>query len=84
VTVRNSGTAAMSITSITLTGTNAAFYTIASNSCGASLAAAATCTVSLTFNPPVGTTTGNKTATLSVQVGAPATSGSVSLTGNAR
>ena len=84
VTVTNSGTAAMSITSITLTGTNATFYTIASNSCGTSLAAAATCTVRLTYNPPSTTTTGSKTATLSVQVGAPATSGTVSLTGNAR
>ena len=84
VTVRNSGTAAMTISSITLTGTNSAFYRISANTCGASLAAGVSCTVSVTYNPPTTTTTGTKTASLSVQVGAPATSGTVSLTGNAR
>ena len=84
VTVSNSGTAAMTISSITLTGTSAAMYTIASNTCGASLAAGASCTVTVSFAPSRGTNTGTKSASLSVAVGSPATSGTVSLTGNAR
>jgi len=78
VTVSNTGTAALSITGITLTGTNANQFTISNNPCGISLAAGANCLVSLVFTP---STVGNKTASLSVAVAAPATTGTVALTG---
>jgi len=46
----NSGSSALSISSITLTGTNAADFA-QSNNCPASLAVNATCTVNVTFTP---------------------------------
>jgi len=50
VTVKNSGSAALTISSITIGGTNASSFT-QTNNCGASLAASASCTVSVTFKP---------------------------------
>lgn len=50
VQVQNSGTATLNITSITLTGTNAADYA-RTNNCGATLAAGAICTVDITVTP---------------------------------
>ncbi len=44
-----------------VSGTNAGDFAIASNTCGASLAGSASCTVSITFKP---TATGSRTATL--------------------
>ena len=45
-TVSNPGTATVTLSSITLTGTNAADYSISANTCGGTLAVGATCTVS--------------------------------------
>lgn len=50
VTLTNSGNAALSITSITLGGTDATAFSLSHN-CGASLAANASCTLSVTFTP---------------------------------
>lgn len=61
VTLTNSGTAAVTISSIAVSGTNAADFQIASKTCGTSLAAAASCTANITFGP---TATGSRSATL--------------------
>ena len=50
-TLTNSGQAALSISSITKTGTNASDFTITSNTCGSSLAAGNSCTITVTFTP---------------------------------
>jgi hypothetical protein len=50
VTVKNSGSATLSIAGITLTGTNPADF-VQTHTCGATLAAATSCTVSITFKP---------------------------------
>ena len=49
-TLHNTGNAALSIASIQLTGTNAAWFAT-SNNCGTSVAAGATCTISASFDP---------------------------------
>jgi subtilase family serine protease len=63
VTVKNSGTAPLTLTSETLTGTNASSFVISANTCTTSLAAAASCTISIEFKPA---TTGALTASLSI------------------
>src|SRR6202030_160176 len=63
VTVKNSGTAALTLTSETLTGTNATSFLISAKTCTTSLAAAASCTVSVEFKP---TAAGALTASLSI------------------
>ena len=60
VTLSNTGTAALSLTSIGTTGTNASSF-VATNACGTSLAAGASCVITVTFKPVVA---GNLTATL--------------------
>ncbi len=52
VTVKNTGTAALSLTSISLTGTNASSFLISAKTCGtAAMAVGASCTVSVEFKP---------------------------------
>jgi Beta-propeller repeat/Abnormal spindle-like microcephaly-assoc'd, ASPM-SPD-2-Hydin len=55
LTLSNPGNGALSITSITLTGTNTAAFTL-TNGCGSTLAAGATCNLSVTFTPSSATT----------------------------
>ena len=74
VTVSNTGAAALAITSIT----TAAPFAVATNACGATLAAGANCAVGVTFTPAA---LGAQTGTLNVVVGAPAANGTVTLTG---
>jgi serine protease len=62
VTIRNSGTVAISTMPITFTGTGANQYR-QTNNCPAIFVAGASCTVSITFAP---TSTGSKSARLSV------------------
>jgi hypothetical protein len=72
ITLSNSGTAALAITSIGFTGTNASSFT-ETNTCGTSLAAGASCGIVITFKPTV---TGTLTATLDVndnETGSPQT-----------
>jgi hypothetical protein len=77
VNVANTGTAPLSIGSIVLGGTNPSQFGLV-NGCGTSLAAGASCTVSVTFRP---TTAGPQGALLAVNVAAPAVSQVVTLTG---
>jgi FG-GAP-like repeat/Abnormal spindle-like microcephaly-assoc'd, ASPM-SPD-2-Hydin len=72
VTVRNTGTLAVSLSSVTIAGLNAADFAQA-NTCGSNLAGGASCQISVTFTPAAA---GNPVATLSVAdsaVGSPQT-----------
>ena len=51
VTIKNSGTATLNLTSETITGTNATSFIKSATTCGTTLAAAASCTVSVEFKP---------------------------------
>ena len=77
VTLSNTGNSTMSITSIAFTGTNAADFA-RTTTCGATLAAGANCSISVTFRP---TATGSRTANLSVSDNAPGTPHTIPLTG---
>ncbi len=77
VTLKNIGTASLSITSIAIGGTNPGDYS-ETTTCGTSLAAAASCTISVTFKP---TTTGTRSATLDVTDGGAGSPQVVTLTG---
>ncbi len=61
-TLSNTGNAALAITGITITGTNASSFA-ETNTCGASVAAGSSCTISVTFAPASAATL---TATVSV------------------
>ena len=62
VTLTNTGTASLSISAIAITGADLGDFA-QTHTCGASLAAGASCTISVTFTP---TTTGTRTASLGV------------------
>lgn len=77
VTLTNSGTSALAITSIAVTGTNASEFVFANN-CGTSLAAGASCTIHGHFAP---TALGAATASITITDNAPDSPESISLTG---
>jgi len=77
VTVTNSGTSALSLTSIALTGTDASSFVFA-NSCGTSLAVGASCAIHGYFAP---TTAGVLTATVSITDSATTSPQTISLSG---
>jgi len=76
-TLKNTGTAALSITGIAITGANPAAF-LQTNTCGASLAAGASCAISVTFTPA---TVASFSATLSVTDNATGSPHQVALTG---
>jgi len=78
VTFSNPGPAAAVFSSWTLAGTNAASYSISSNTCGLSLASGATCNVAVSFTP---SQNGALTATLVANDNAAGSPQMVSLTG---
>jgi hypothetical protein len=78
VTIKNSGTATLNLTSETITGTNVTSFIKSATTCAATLAAAATCTVSVEFKPAVA---GALSASLSVADNAGGSPQSVTLTG---
>src|SRR6266700_3943025 len=78
VTVKNSGTATLTLTSETLTGTNAISFLMSANTWTTSLAAAASCTVSVEFKP---TAAGALTASLSIADNATGSPQAVTLSG---
>ncbi|HEY2468693.1 MAG TPA: choice-of-anchor D domain-containing protein [Terracidiphilus sp.] len=61
VTLSNTGTSAISISSIAITGTNASDFAISSKTCGSTLIASSSCSVTMTFTPSVA---GTRTASL--------------------
>ena len=77
VTLSNTGTASLTINSIGITGANSGDFA-RTTTCGATLAAGANCSISVTFTP---TAAGARTATLTVANAAPATSPTVALSG---
>jgi hypothetical protein len=79
VTLRNTGTGAMTISSTTFTGTNAGDFS-RTTTCGATLAAGGSCTISVTFRP---TAAGARTATLSIADNAAGNPHTVPLSGTA-
>jgi hypothetical protein len=62
-TLSNAGNAALGISSVSLGGTNAAAFSIATNACGSSLAAGASCAITVSFAPSL---VGSEGAQLSV------------------
>ena len=62
VTLKNEGATALNFTAITVVGTNAGNFT-QTNTCGTSVAAGASCTISVIFKP---TATGTRTAAVSI------------------
>ena len=62
VTLSNTGTATLTLTSIAITGANGGDYS-QTNTCGSSVAAGASCTISATFTP---TATGTRNASITV------------------
>ena len=77
VTLSNTGNAALSITSIAVTGTNAGDFA-QTNNCGTSVAAGASCTINVTFTPAA---TGTRTGTLTITDNASGSPQTVGLTG---
>jgi hypothetical protein len=77
VTLKNTGTGALAISSVSFTGTSAAAYA-QTNTCGTSLAASASCTISVTFKP---TAVGAAPASLSIADNAAGSAQTVALTG---
>lgn len=78
VTVKNTGTTSLTLSSETITGTDATSFLKSATTCGSSLAAGASCTVSVEFKPAA---TGSLTAELSVADSASGSPQTVSLTG---
>ena len=74
ITLTNSGTASLSITSVVATGD----FSVTANTCTASLAAGGTCSISVEFTP---TAVGTRTGTLTVTDNAPTSPQVVSLGG---
>ncbi len=64
VTVTNTGTANLSVTGVSVSGTNASDFALGSNGCtGATVAPGATCTFTVTFTPGAG---GARSATVTI------------------
>ena len=78
VTLTNSSSSAIGISGIGITGTNSGDFYIGANTCGTSLAASASCTLSVYFRPVAG---GTRTATLTYTITAGSTPLSVPLSG---
>jgi hypothetical protein len=77
ITLRNTGTVALPITSLSFRGTNPLLFT-QTNNCGTSVATGASCTITIRFKP---TTTGPKIADLGVAAGGGAGTKYVTVTG---
>ncbi|MGA2277419.1 MAG: choice-of-anchor D domain-containing protein [Terracidiphilus sp.] len=77
VTLKNTGTAALTISGVSITGANAVSFS-QSNNCGTSLAVSATCTVSVAFQPAA---IGAASASLSISDNASGAAQTVSLSG---
>jgi len=79
VTFSNTGTGALSISSIGITGANSGDFS-ETDTCGSSVAAGTNCTISVTFKPATG---GTRNGTLSITDNANGSPQTVSLSGNA-
>ena len=77
-TLKNTGTAALTITSVGLAGANPGDFT-QSNDCPASLAANATCTITVTFSP---TAAGGRAGSVTIADDAPGSPHALTLSGS--
>jgi hypothetical protein len=77
VTLSNTGNAALSVTSIRVTGANAGDFA-QTNTCGSSVAASADCSISVTFKP---TATGARNAAIGIADNASGSPQSITLSG---
>jgi hypothetical protein len=77
VTLTNSGTAALTISSIAVTGTNSGDFTQA-NTCASSLAVSASCIINVTFTPAA---TGVRSASVSITDNATGSPHAIALSG---
>jgi hypothetical protein len=77
VTLTNTGSATLKISSIAVTGANSGDFSQQSN-CGSSLSAGANCTITVTFTP---TAPGSRSASVSVSDNAPGSPQSIPLSG---
>jgi len=77
LTLSNSGSETLSISSLTTTGANSGDFA-ATDNCGGSVASGTSCTISVTFTP---TAVGTRTAAISIADDAPDSTQTVSLTG---
>ncbi len=77
VTLTNTGSAVLYITAMAITGTNSGDFA-ETNTCGSSVNASATCTISVTFTP---TANGARAASVSITDGVTGSPQTVSLTG---
>jgi hypothetical protein len=80
VQVTNTGSVALTITSMQITGVNAGDFTVGNSSCNAPLAAGLTCVIDMIFTP---SNYGNRVATLTITDNAPGSPQSVALSGTA-
>ena len=78
VTLNNTGNAALTLTSIALTGSNPGDFA-QTNNCGSSVAAGASCSINVTFKP---TASGTRTAAVTVTDNATGSPQSTSLSGS--
>jgi len=78
VTLTNTGSAALSITSLVVAGANGGDFAEIANTCGSTVAAGGACTIGVAFTPSAG---GERTATLSITDNAPGSPQNVSLSG---
>ncbi len=78
VTLTNTGNAALSITSLAITGTNAGDFAEIADTCGGSVAAGGNCTIGIAFTPSA---VGQRAATLSLTDNASGSPQTVSLSG---
>jgi hypothetical protein len=77
LTLKNGTSSSLTISSVAITGTNSGDFAL-TNGCGASLAAAASCTINVTFKP---TASGTRSATLTVTDSGTGSPRTASLTG---
>jgi polyisoprenoid-binding protein YceI len=77
ITLTNTGNVTLNITSVTIAGTNSGDFT-QTNNCGATVAAGASCTLSVTFTP---TASGSRSGSLTITDNASPATQTVSLTG---
>ncbi|MDR3676720.1 MAG: choice-of-anchor D domain-containing protein [Acidobacteriota bacterium] len=78
VTLSNTGTATLNISSVAVTGANTGDFAMSSNTCGSSVAAGANCAISVTFTPAA---PGDRTASVTITDNAAGSPQTVSLTG---
>lgn len=78
VTLTNNGNASLNVTSISLTGTNPADFTISSNTCGTTLAQGNACVVQVAFKP---TALASRSANLTFTTNASTSPDNVTLSG---